>query len=106
MIVPPILDKWLVSLKSPSSRGADFSLNSNLEKGVDFSRIPLLRGVPKGRGLSGYKEALSMEQLLTYTANYGFPMVISVYLLVRIEGKLEQLTGSINDLAKIIATKL
>lgn len=47
-----------------------------------------------------------MEQLLAYTANYGFPMVISVYLLVRIEGKLEQLTGSINDLSKIIATKL
>ena len=47
-----------------------------------------------------------MEQLLTYTANYGFPMVISVYLLVRIEGKLEQLSGSINDLSKIIATKL
>lgn len=47
-----------------------------------------------------------MEQILTYIANYGFPAVISVYLLVRIEGKLEQLTGSINDLAKIIATKL
>lgn len=47
-----------------------------------------------------------MDQLLTYTANFGFPMVISVYLLVRIEGKLEQLTGSINDLAKVIAAKL
>jgi len=47
-----------------------------------------------------------MEQLLTYTANYGFPMVICVYLLVRIEGKLEQLTSSINDLAKVITAKL
>lgn len=47
-----------------------------------------------------------MEQLLTYTANYGFPMVICLYLLVRIEGKLEQLSGSINDLAKVITTKL
>jgi len=47
-----------------------------------------------------------MEQLLTYTANFGFPMVICVYLLVRIEGKLEQLSGSINDLAKVITAKL
>jgi len=47
-----------------------------------------------------------MEQLLTYIANYGFPMVICVYLLVRIEGKLEQLAVSINDLAKVITAKL
>lgn len=47
-----------------------------------------------------------MDQLLNYAANYGFPMIVSVFLLVRIEGKLEQLTGSINELAKVIATKL
>ena len=47
-----------------------------------------------------------MDQLLGYVANYGFPMVISVYLLVRIEAKLENLSGSINDLAKVITAKL
>lgn len=47
-----------------------------------------------------------MDQLLAYVANYGFPMVISVYLLVRIETKLEILSGSINDLAKVITAKL
>ena len=47
-----------------------------------------------------------MEQLLIYTANYGFPMVLCMYLLVRIEGKLEQLSGSIHELAKVITTKL
>ena len=47
-----------------------------------------------------------MEQLLNFTNNFGFPMVICVYLLVRIEGKLELLAGSINDLSKVIATKL
>lgn len=46
-----------------------------------------------------------MEQILSYTANYGFAMVISIYLLVRIEGKLEQLAGVINDLARVIAGK-
>ncbi len=47
-----------------------------------------------------------MDQLLTYTANLGFPIVISLYLLVRIEGKLEELTASINELSKTIAAKL
>lgn len=47
-----------------------------------------------------------MEQLLDYAANYGFPMVISVFLLVRIETKLEKLSASINDLSKVIAEKL
>ncbi|WP_312518637.1 YvrJ family protein [Anaerospora sp.] len=46
-----------------------------------------------------------MEQLLTYVANYGFPMVITLFLLLRMETKLEQLTNSISELAKVIATK-
>ncbi|WP_455577490.1 YvrJ family protein [Anaerosinus sp.] len=32
-----------------------------------------------------------MEQILTYTASYGFPMVVLAYLRLHIEGKLEQL---------------
>ncbi len=43
-----------------------------------------------------------MEQILTYTASYGFPMVVSAYLLVRIEGKLEQLKQSIHELTRTI----
>ncbi len=46
-----------------------------------------------------------MEQLLTFAANYGFPMVITLFLLLRMETKLEQLTNSISELAKVIATK-
>lgn len=47
-----------------------------------------------------------MEQMLTYASSYGFPMVVAAYLLVRIEGRLETLAASINDLAKIIAERL
>ncbi|MPN47346.1 hypothetical protein SDC9_194948 [bioreactor metagenome] len=47
-----------------------------------------------------------MEQLLAYAANYGFPMVISVFLLVRIESKLEKLSASISELSKVIAERL
>lgn len=43
-----------------------------------------------------------MEQLLGYAANYGFPMVISMYLLIRIETKLEKLAASIQNLANTL----
>lgn len=45
-----------------------------------------------------------MEEIYTSIANLGFPITISVYLLVRIEGKLNTLADSINDLTKAIIT--
>ena len=47
-----------------------------------------------------------MEQLLSHASSYGFPIVVTAYLLVRIEGRLETLAASINDLTKIIAERL
>ena len=44
-----------------------------------------------------------MEQMLGFIANVGFPIVLSVYLLVRIEGKLDVLTSSIQELARAVA---
>ncbi len=44
-----------------------------------------------------------MEQVLGLVANLGFPIVVSVYLLVRIENRLESLTESIHQLAEVIA---
>jgi len=45
-----------------------------------------------------------MEDMYSSIANLGFPIVISIYLLVRIEGKLNQLSESIIELSKSIAT--
>lgn len=45
-----------------------------------------------------------MEDIISQIANFGFPIVLSVYLLVRVEGKLEKLTESINELSKTIAS--
>ena len=39
------------------------------------------------------------SSLQTLVANVGFPIAISMYLLVRIEGKLNSLTDSINKLS-------
>lgn len=45
-----------------------------------------------------------MEDMYSSIANLGFPIVISIYLLVRIEGKLNQLSESIMELSKTIAS--
>ncbi|WP_129600604.1 YvrJ family protein [Anaerophilus nitritogenes] len=39
-----------------------------------------------------------MEELMSIIANVGFPIGISVYLLVRIEGKIDDLSKSIKEL--------
>ena len=44
-----------------------------------------------------------MEEIYSGIANLGFPIVLSIYLLVRIEGKLNQLSESITQLSKTIA---
>ncbi|CUH94446.1 putative membrane protein [Propionispora sp. 2/2-37] len=46
-----------------------------------------------------------MSEIFAYIANFGFPMVISIFLLVRIEARLEQLSASINELAKAILVR-
>lgn len=43
-----------------------------------------------------------MEEMLQGLANYGFPIVVSVYLLVRMESKLDQLTEVILKLSETI----
>lgn len=43
-----------------------------------------------------------MENLYDQIANVGFPIAVATYLLVRVEGKLNLLTESINELTKSI----
>lgn len=45
-----------------------------------------------------------MDAIVSLIGNVGFPIAVSIYLLVRIEGKLESLTSSINNLSSVINT--
>lgn len=45
---------------------------------------------------------INMEDVVQLISNLGFPIAISLYLLIRIEGKLENLTISINNLSQSI----
>ncbi|MCL6560284.1 MAG: YvrJ family protein [Firmicutes bacterium] len=44
-----------------------------------------------------------MQEIVAQVANVGFPIVVSIYLLVRVEAKIESLTNSINELSKVIS---
>lgn len=44
--------------------------------------------------------------ILSSIGNYGFPMALSVYLLVRMENKLEALTASLTELTRVLQNKL
>ena len=43
-----------------------------------------------------------MQELMTPIANLGFPIVLSIYLLVRLENRMENLTESLQELARSI----
>ena len=43
-----------------------------------------------------------MNELIDLISNIGFPIAVSIYLLVRVENKLENLTNSINNLSQTI----
>lgn len=44
-----------------------------------------------------------MEYILTYMANYGFPMVVASFLLIRMDKHLVNLEQGIKQLNEILA---
>lgn len=48
------------------------------------------------------RQVICVEALVGLIGNVGFPIAVSIYLLVRIEGKLENLTCSINTLSNVL----
>ena len=45
-----------------------------------------------------------MDELITIVGNTGFPIVVATYLLIRVEGKLSELSKAIIDLREAIIT--
>ena len=42
-----------------------------------------------------------MEEIWLQVGNYGFPMLVAIYLLVRVEHKLDALTAAIARLEQV-----
>ena len=49
---------------------------------------------------------MEFDRLLSAAADYGFPMLISSYLLVRMEGKIEKLSANIDTLTRVLQERL
>lgn len=45
---------------------------------------------------------MDIDKLLSAAADYGFPMLVSSYLLVRMEGKIEKLSANIESLTHVL----
>ncbi|AVB12161.1 YvrJ family protein [Bacillus subtilis] len=45
---------------------------------------------------------MALEGIITTVGNFGFPLVLAVYLLLRFEKKIESLTEAINHLKTVI----
>jgi len=49
---------------------------------------------------------MEFERLLSAAADYGFPMLVSSYLLVRMEGRIEKLSANIENLTHVLQDRL
>ena len=49
---------------------------------------------------------MEFDRLLSAAADYGFPMLVSSYLLVRMEGKIEKLSVNIDTLTRVLQERL
>ncbi|WP_462371713.1 YvrJ family protein [Phascolarctobacterium succinatutens] len=49
---------------------------------------------------------MEFERLLSAAADYGFPMLVSSYLLVRMEGRIEKLSDNIESLTHVLQDRL
>ena len=49
---------------------------------------------------------MEFDRLLSAAADYGFPMLVSSYLLVRMEGRIEKLSANIESLTYVLQDRL
>ena len=45
---------------------------------------------------------MNTKEIFSAVGNFGFPMVLSWYLLLRMEQRLDKLTGCLNELSKAL----
>lgn len=49
---------------------------------------------------------MDIQEIISILGNFGFPVVIAIYLLIRFEKRIENLTEAITQLQKIMNRKL
>jgi len=72
------------------------------ERGEEQNRREAPPLTPYASPLTKKERSITMEELINTIANVGFPIAVAAYLLIRIEGKLCQLTTAITELRQAI----
>ena len=49
-----------------------------------------------------WRKPVDTKEIFSAVGNFGFPMVLSWYLLLRMEQRLDKLTGCLNELSKAL----
>jgi len=49
---------------------------------------------------------MELNDILQSASNYGFPMLISCYLLVRMESRMQELTNALNKLCVALESRV
>ena len=49
---------------------------------------------------------MDLDQIVGIIGNYGFPIAVTGYLLMRMESKLDKLSGNIEELSRTIESLL
>ena len=49
---------------------------------------------------------MEFDRLLSAAADYGFPILVSSYLLVRMEGRIEKLSANIDTLTRVLQERI
>ena len=57
-----------------------------------------------GKHVGGGKKM--MNEIIFLMGNIGFPLVVTIFFLVKTEGKFENLSGSISGLSRVIRLQL
>lgn len=76
----------------------------SLQVRAAYENRVLIRGPREviGKQSGNEREVKKVNEILSQIGNYGFPMVVAAYLLVRIEKKLDDLTAAIVRLGEVI----
>lgn len=62
-------------------------------------------GAKKTLSIADPREGVTLAEAQSAASNFGFPMVLSWYLLLRMEQRLDRLTQCLNELSKAIISK-
>ena len=71
----------------------------------NIDQITIINGRNIRNGGEIIMDLTFFQEALTIIGNYGFPLILAIYLLLRFEARIQELTDSINKLRETMIDK-